>query len=240
MNKNKLKINIYLDGASIDAIKKYKSSKYIEGFTTNPSLMRKEGIKDYKKFANTILKIEKKKPISFEVFADDLAEMKLQAQEIASWGKNVYVKIPITNTNGVSTVNLIKELNQKKIKCNVTAIFTMEQFNNIIKNNNTRTENILSVFAGRIADTGVDPEKLLKKMLLKLKNKKNFKLLWASTREIFNIVQANRIGCDIITVPYELFSKINLFNKDLKRYSLETVKTFYFDALKSKYKIKYK
>ena len=116
----------------------------------------------------------------------------------------------------------------------------MQQFNNVIKNNNTKTENILSVFAGRIADTGVDPEILLKKMLLKLKNKKNFKLLWASTREIFNIVQANRIGCDIITVPYELFSKINLFNKDLKRYSLETVKTFYFDALKSKYKIKYK
>ncbi len=240
MNKNKLKINIYLDGASINAIKKYKSSKYIKGFTTNPSLMRKENIKDYKKFANSILKIEKIKPISFEVFADDLEEMKLQAQEIASWGKNVFVKIPVTNTKGISTVNLIKELNQKKIKCNVTAIFTMQQFDNIIKNNNTKTENILSIFAGRIADTGVDPENLLKKMLLKLKHKKNFKLLWASTREILNIIQADKIGCNIITVPYELFSKINLLNKDLKNYSLETVKTFYNDALKSKYKIKYK
>ena len=240
MNKNKLKINIYLDGASINAIKKYKSSKYIKGFTTNPSLMRKENIKDYKKFANSILKIEKIKPISFEVFADDLEEMKLQAQEIASWGKNVFVKIPVTNTKGISTVNLIKELNQKKIKCNVTAIFTMQQFDNIIKNNNTKTENILSIFAGRIADTGVDPENLLKKMLLKLKYKKNFKLLWASTREILNIIQADKIGCNIITVPYELFSKINLLNKDLKNYSLETVKTFYNDALKSKYKIKYK
>ena len=240
MTKSKIKVDIYLDGASIKAIKKYKSSKLIKGFTTNPSLMRKENIKDYKKFANSILKIEKKKPISLEVFADEIAEMKLQAEEIASWGKNVFVKIPITNTKGESTVGLIKELNKKKIKCNVTAIFTLNQFNKVIRNNNTKTENILSVFAGRIADTGIDPEKMMLKMMSKLRNRKNFKLLWASTREILNIIQADRIGCNIITVPYELFAKIKLLNKDLTSYSLETVKSFYEDALKSKYKINYK
>ena len=240
MIKSKLKVNIYLDGASLNAIKKYKSSKYIKGFTTNPSLMRKENIKDYKKFANSILKIERKKPISFEVFADKISEMKLQAEEIASWGNNVYVKIPITNTKGESTASLVKELNQKKIKCNVTAIFTLKQFYQVIKNNNTKTENILSVFAGRIADTGIDPEIMLKKMISKLKRRKNFKILWASTREILNIVQADRVGCQIITVPYELISKINLLDKNLTSYSLETVKTFYEDALKSNYKINYK
>ncbi len=240
MTKVNFKIQIYLDGASIEAIKKYKSSRHIKGFTTNPSLMRKEKIRNYKDFALAVLKIEKKKPISFEVFADDINEMKLQAIEIASWGKNVFVKIPITNTKGESTARLINELNEMKIKCNVTAIFTLNQINEVIKINRTNTLNILSVFAGRIADTGRDPSEIILKMISKLKKRKNFKLLWASTREIFNVVEANRIGCHIITVPHELLSKIKLFNKNLNQYSRETVKTFYEDARKSKYKINYK
>ena len=174
------------------------------------------------------------------MFADDINEMKLQAIEIASWGKNVFVKIPITNTKGESTARLINELNEMKIKCNVTAIFTLNQINEVIKINRTNTLNILSVFAGRIADTGRDPSEIILKMISKLKKEKNFKLLWASTREIFNVVEANRIGCHIITVPHELLSKIKLFNKNLNQYSRETVKTFYEDARKSKYKINYK
>jgi transaldolase len=234
----KLKTEIYLDGANIKAIKYYQKSPIIKGFTTNPSLMAKEKVKDYFSFAKQILSIEKRKPISFEVFADTIAEMKKQACEISSWGKNVFVKIPITNTKGIKTYRLINELNNIGIKCNVTAIFTYDQLKEVVKNNEGRTKNILSVFAGRIADTGIDPMPILQKMKSYLKNKKQFKLLWASPREIFNIIQASKINCDIITVPYEMLPKLSLFKKNLNKYSIETVKMFYNDAKRSNYKIK--
>lgn len=231
------KIKIYLDGANINAIRLYKKKKFIEGFTTNPSLMRKEAVENYKNFAKKILKIEKNKPISFEVFADSLEEMKKQAMEISSWGKNVFVKIPITNTKGDKTYKLINELNGMGIKCNITAIFTYNQFKEVVNYNKYNVNNILSVFCGRIADTGIDPLTSLKKMKKLIINKKNFELLWASPREIFNVIQAQNVGCDIITVPYSMLPKLKLFGKNLNKYSLETVKTFYTDAKKSRYQI---
>ena len=230
------KIKIYLDGANIEAIKLYKKKNFIKGFTTNPSLMRKEAVSNYKNFAKKILKIEKKNQF-LEVFADSLVEMKKQAIEISTWGKNVFVKIPITNTKGVKTYKLINELNSMGIKCNVTAIFTYNQLEEVVNYNKYNVKNILSVFCGRIADTGIDPIPSLKKMKKLIINKKNFQLLWASPREIFNIIQAQKIGCDIITVPYNMLPKIKLFGKNLNKYSLETVKTFYSDAKKSRYQI---
>lgn len=231
------KISIYADGADLKQILKLNKLNYIEGFTTNPTLMRASGIKDYKKFAIQLLSEIKNKPISFEVFADELPEMERQAYEIAKWGKNLNIKIPITNSRGVSTKKLISKLSNDGIICNVTAIFTFNQLNELMKEINKESHIILSVFAGRIADLGVDPEIILKKCSKILKKFPNAKLLWASTREIFNIFQAKRSGCQIITVPHGILSKLNNINKSLNVFSIETVKMFYADAKKAGYKI---
>jgi transaldolase len=231
------KISIFADGADLKQILKLNKLNYIEGFTTNPTLMRASGIKDYKKFAIQLLSKIKNKPISFEVFADELPEMERQAYEISKWGKNLNIKIPITNSKGVSTKKLISKLSNDGIICNVTAIFTFNQLNELMKEINKESDIILSVFAGRIADSGVDPEIILKKCSKILKKFPNAKLLWASTREIFNIFQAKRSGCQIITVPHSILSKLNSVNKNLNVFSIETVKMFYADAKKAGYKI---
>ncbi len=233
----KIKIEIYADGADILEIKKLSRIKYIKGFTTNPSLMRKSGIKNYEKFCKNALKISGNKPISFEVFSDELNEIKNQALKISSWSKNVYVKIPITNTKKISTNNIINELNNKNVKLNITAIFTRKQIDGVLKNINKKTPCILSIFAGRIADAGFDPEKIINYAVKKCKKFKNVKILWASTREIYNIFQATKLKCHIITVPNDILNKLNIIGKNLDQYSLETVKSFYNDAKKSGYKI---
>tara|TARA_B100001175_G_C19453342_1_gene612481 strand:+ start:540 stop:1256 length:717 start_codon:yes stop_codon:yes gene_type:complete len=233
----KFKIDIFADGADIKSIKKLNKFNYISGFTTNPSLMRKAKINNYKKFALEVLKIVNKKPVSFEVFSDDLNTMKLQAEEINSWGRNAYVKIPITNTKGKKTTGLIKSLSDNGIKCNVTAILTIDQVKDVYKSLNSKTDTILSIFSGRIADTGIDPIPFFKKSLEICKKKKNIKLLWASTREVYNLYQAENIKAHIITVPYSILDKMNLYNVSLKKLSLDTVKTFYKDAKKANFKI---
>ncbi len=237
MRINNLRIKIFSDGANFKEMINANKNRYIKGLTTNPSLMRKSGIKDYKSFAKLILKSIKKKPISFEVFSDNFEEMEIQAKIINAWGKNVYVKIPITNSKGIYSLNLIKKLSNQGIKLNITAITTVEQLTKLKKYLNKDVPCVISVFAGRIADTGRDPTNYIKKAVKKFKNFKKAEILWASTREVYNIVQANNLGCHIITVPPNLIKKIRLFNKDLKKYSLETVKDFYIDAKKSKFKI---
>lgn len=235
--KNKFNISIYADGADLSEMVKLSKINFIDGLTTNPSLMRAAGVKDYENFAKDILKKIKTKPISFEVFSDDLLEMEKQALKISKWGKNINVKIPITNSKGVKTKSLIQKLSRSGIICNVTAIFTLNQIKDLMNNMDKNSNIILSVFAGRVADSGRDPEILMTECSKYLKKFKNAKLLWASTREIFNIYQAARSGCHIITVPDNLLSKLNLINKNLNLFSRETVQMFYKDALKSKFKI---
>jgi transaldolase len=232
-----MKIKIYADGADYKQMSDLCKNSLIKGFTTNPTLMKKNNIKDYKKFALKVLNKIKHKPISFEVFTDNIMEMEKQAYEIDSWAKNLNIKIPITNTKGNSTAKLIGVLTRKKIFCNVTAIFTVKQIKQVLKFINKKDHIIFSVFAGRIADTGRDPEPIIRECKKILKNYKNAKLLWASTREVFNIIQAERSGCDIITVPNEFIGKIKIFNKSLNNFSLETVKMFYQDALKAGFEI---
>lgn len=234
---NNSKTSIFADGASLEGIKKAKQNPLIKGFTTNPTLMRSSGVTDYKNFAQEALKIIGDSPISFEVFSDDLDEMYNQAKIIASWGKNISVKIPITNTKGQSTKDLVKSLNSESIICNVTAMFTQKQVEEICANCSVNTEIILSIFAGRIADTGVDPLPIMKQAVDYTNYSENIKILWASPREVLNIVQASDIGCSIITVTEDLINKISNFNKDLEIFSLETVKMFYNDAQKSGYSI---
>ena len=234
----KLKIKIFADGADLESIIKLNEKIFIKGFTTNPSLMKKAGIVNYKDFALNALDKIKKKPISFEVFSDDIAEMERQAEEIASWGENINVKIPITNTKKISTIKIIENLSNKGIQCNITAIFTTIQLEEVVKVLNKSTPAILSVFAGRIADTGLDPIDIMAQSINIAKTKPKSEILWASTRELVNIFQANKIGCQIITVPHEILSKINNVGKNLEDFSLETVKSFYKDATAAGYKIK--
>ena len=239
MITNKFKnTKIFADGANFSEMILLSKTNYIKGLTTNPSLMRKNGINNYPLFAKKILKEIKKKPISFEVFSDDLNQMKKQALEINSWGKNVYVKIPITNTKKKSTAKLIKFLTDNEIKVNVTAIMTIDQVKTVLKNLNPKVPSYISIFAGRIADTGRDPMPIMKKALslMKKKNKKS-ELIWASTRELYNVFQANEIKCHIITVTSDVIKKFKLINYNLNQYSLDTVKTFRKDALASKYEI---
>jgi len=222
-------IDIYADGADLDVIKIYNKNPLIKGFTTNPTLMKKAGIRDYKSFALRAIDIVKDKPISFEVFADDFSEMEKQAIEISSWSENINVKIPITNTKGKSSIDLIKSLVKQKIKLNITAIMTDNQIEDLSKVLSPEIFSITSVFCGRIADTGIDPVPICKKYSEVLQGT-NTNLLWASPREVLNIVHAESCGCKIITVTDDILKKMNLFGKSLEEFSLETVKMFYDDA----------
>lgn len=235
----KKKIQIYCDGADWDAMLKYAPDQRVHGFTTNPSLMKKAGVKDYKEFCLKILSHIKDKPISFEVFADEFGEMERQAREIKSWGKNVYVKIPVTNSLGAPSYQLIKKLSEEGTKLNVTAVFTHEQVNEVLKAlSKSPVPSVLSIFAGRIADSGRDPAQIMKESVqLAAKISPKTEVLWASTRELFNLVQAEETGCHIITMPPEFIVKLDLINKDLADYSLDTVKMFKRDAESAGYSL---
>ncbi len=232
-----LKIKIFADGADVENIRRLNKNNLIKGFTTNPSLIKKKGITNYKKFAIETLSIVKDKPISFEIFEDDIFLMEKQAKIISEWGKNINVKIPVTNTKGDSTCQLIKKLSENNIVCNVTAILTLDQLKNIVNVLNPKTPAILSIFAGRIADTGIDPSEIMKEAVNIAKSKPLASILWASTREILNIFQAEKVGCHIITVPHDILNKVDGIGKNLDQLSLETVKTFYEDAKSAGFKI---
>ena len=232
-----MKTKIFCDIADIKTIKKFNKKKIVKGFTTNPSLMRKAGAKDYKFYSKKILKICKKKPVSLEVFADQYTGMKMQALQINSWGKNVYVKIPIVNSKGVFTGKIIRELNRKKIKINITAVYTSRQTQKILKLIDKKTKVIISIFAGRAADIGKDPIPELKKSISMAKKYKNVEVLWASVREPYNYLQAKQLGCHIITVPPSIIEKIEKFGKSFDQLTVETVKTFLIDSKKSNFKI---
>ncbi len=237
-NLEELKVKIFADTANYEEIIKAYHQEQIQGITTNPTLMKKAGIKDYEGFAKEVLKTCKNKAVSFEVFSDDFDEMEEQALAIASWGSNVYVKIPVVNTKGEFSGELINRLNQQGVQLNITAVFTLEQVDKIIQNLGVKTKAIISIFAGRIADAGIDPEPVIAEALKKVEGYDNIEILWASSREAFNIIQANRIGCDIITVSFDLLKKLKNFGKDLNEYTLDTVEMFYRDALASGYSIK--
>mgnify|MGYP001206901040 FL=1 len=237
LNLSDLKIKIFADGADLKSIQLLTRNKLIKGFTTNPTLMRKAGVKNYEQFAIDLLKIVPEFPISFEVFADEEKEIERQAIKISKWGKNVNVKIPITNTKGVSLIPIIEKLSNNGIQLNITAMLTTEQVRETCKVLNKKIYNIVSVFAGRIADTGIDPLPIMKECVNITSKLPNTHLLWASPRQAFNIIEANNIGCGIITITPELLSKAQNFNKDLDILSLETVKMFYNDAKKAGYKI---
>ena len=228
---------IFCDIAELKQIKKFNKKKIVKGFTTNPSLMRKAGAKDYKQYSKNILKICKKKPVSLEVFADDYKNMKKQALIINKWGKNVYVKIPVINSKGYFMGEVIKELNSKNIKLNITAVYTAAQTKKILSLINKKTKLIISIFAGRTADTGKDPVPEFKKSINYAKKFKNVEILWASVREPYNYLQAKNLGCNIITVPPSIIEKIEKFGKSFDRLTKETVKTFLIDSKKSKFKI---
>tara|TARA_B110000977_G_C11039275_1_gene478259 strand:+ start:1011 stop:1760 length:750 start_codon:yes stop_codon:yes gene_type:complete len=233
----KLNVQIYADGADLGKIIELNNNDLVKGFTTNPSLMAKSGIKDYEKYSNEILSYIKDKPVSFEVFGDDDAEIVEQGEKISSWGKNVFVKVPIINSKGASTKNSIKKLISKNINLNITAIFTKDQVLNILDVINCESQVILSIFAGRIADAGVDPESIIREISNVTKNLDNVKILWASFRETYNIFQANRSNCHIITIDYAKFNKFDLIGKNLEEYSKETVQMFLNDATSSKFNI---
>ena len=227
---------IFCDIADLNQIRKFSKKKIVKGFTTNPSLMRLAGAKDYQKYSKEILKVCKK-PISFEVFGDDYNSMKRQALIINSWGKNVYVKIPVINSKGIFMGKIIKELNRKNIKLNITAVYNAHQTQKIIKCLNKKSKVIISIFAGRAADTGKDPIPEFKKSIKMSKGYKNIEILWASVREPYNYLQAKQLGCHIITVPPKIIEKIEKFGKSFAQLSTETVKGFLKDSKKSKFKI---
>ncbi len=228
---------IFCDIAELSEIKRFNRKKIVKGFTTNPSLMRKAGAKDYKSYSKKILKICKNKPVSLEVFADNYKEMKKQALKINTWGKNVYVKIPITNSKGIFMGKIIKELNNMNIKLNITAVYSSSQTKKILKLINKSNKVIISIFAGRAGDTGKDPIPEIKKSILFSKKFKNVEILWASVREPYNFLQAKRLGCNVITVPPLIIEKIEKFGKSFNQLTKETVKAFLIDSKKSKFKI---
>ena len=230
-----LKIKLFADGAEKTGMLEMYQNPLIKGFTTNPTLMHKAGITDYVAFAKDILHEIPDRPISFEVFSDDFAEMKRQALLITSWGKNVYVKIPVTNTEAKPSYRLIHDLSSMRIKLNVTAIMTLEQVNEVSHALGNHAPSIISVFAGRIADTGVDPVPIMKSAVEFLRDKENQELLWASPRELLNIFQADEVGCHIITATNDILKKISLVGKDLSEFSLDTVKMFRNDAVNASY-----
>lgn len=225
-----LKIDIYADGADVDVMRQEYSKGIVKGFTTNPSLMKKAGVRNYTEFAKNVLAQITDLPISFEVFADDFDGMKREAKILSSYGKNVFVKIPITNSQGESSIDLIRELSAEGIKLNVTAIFTVQQVKAAVDAFCADTENIISVFAGRITDAGVDAEEIMKETVQICHGKPGTKSLWASCREVFNVIQADRCGVDIITVTDDIMKKLSLLGKDLDEYSMETVQMFVRDG----------
>ena len=227
---------IFCDIADINLIKRFSKKSIVRGFTTNPSLMRKAGAKDYSKYSKQILKITNK-PVSCEVFADDIKNMISQGHKISKWGKNVYVKVPITNSQGKFMGKVIKSLNKNKIKLNITAVYTSEQTKKILKNIDKKTKVIISIFAGRMADAGKDPIPQFKKSIKISKNFKNVEILWASTREPYNFIQAKQIGCQIITVPPSIIEKIEKFGKTFQKLTKDTVKGFLTDTQKSKFSL---
>ena len=228
---------IFCDIADLDLIKKFNKKKIVKGFTTNPSLMRKAGAKDYKVYSKKILKICKNKPVSLEVFGDDNRTMLNQALQINSWGKNVYVKIPVINSKGKFTGKVIKYLSQKNIKLNITAVYTAKQTKKILENLNIKSKVIISIFAGRAGDTGKDPVPEFIKSITLAKRYKNVEILWASVREPYNYIQAKQLGCHIITVPPAIIEKVEKFGKTFTKLTKETVKTFLIDSKKSNFKI---
>ena len=230
-----LKVKIYADGADRDGMLEMYAKSYIQGFTTNPTLMKKAGITDYKAFAHEILQAIPDRPISFEVFADEFTDMERQALEIKTWGENVYVKIPVSNTRQEMAYDLIERLSGAGVHLNVTAILTLEQVQNVADALKDGPDSIVSVFAGRIADTGLDPVPVMQKALTLLEVAPKAELLWASPREVLNIYQADNIGCHIITATNDLIRKLALGGKDLAEYSLETVQMFYDDAQSAGY-----
>jgi len=227
---------IYCDIADKKIIKIYNKKKIVNGFTTNPSLMRKAGAKDYQKYCKELLKITKK-PISFEVFADDEKNMIIQGKKIKSWGKNVYVKVPIVNSKGKFTGRVIKELNQQRVKLNITAVYTAKQTQKILKKIDKKTKVIISIFAGRMSDAGKDPIPEIKKSLNYAKSYKNVEILWASTREAYNFTNAKQLGCHIITAPPSIIEKIINFGNSFSTLTTSTVKAFLLDSKKSKFKL---
>ena len=235
--RESLKVKLFADGADLAGMIEMASEPFISGLTTNPTLMRKAGITDYANFAKEVLGHIKNKPISFEVFSDDLEDMKRQGTEIASWADNVYVKIPVTNSEGESTNSVIKFLTSRSVKVNVTAIMTLEQVENVAAVLKTDVPSYVSVFAGRIADTGRNPLPIMEESLKLLKTNSSAELIWASPRELLNVFQANEIGCDIITATNDILKKLDLINYDLAKYSLDTVKMFFNDAKASKFSI---
>jgi transaldolase len=231
------KIKLYADGADLDGmIEEYKKG-IASGFTTNPTLMKKAGVKSYEEFAKAALKAIPDLPISFEVFSDDLPGMEREARKIAGWGKNVYIKIPVTNTKGESTAPLVKKLSRDGLRLNVTAILTLDQVKTVAKVLSPDTPSVVSVFAGRIADTGRDPMPIMKDAVKVLKANPKAELLWASTRELLNLIQAESCGCHIITITNDILKKVPQVGKDLNQLSLETVQMFYSDAQSAGYEI---
>jgi transaldolase len=233
-----LPIKIFADGADREGIASLYAKPYIKGLTTNPTLMRKVGVVDYEKFAREVLEVVKEKPISFEVFSDEFPEMRRQARMIGKWQENVYVKIPITNTRGDSALPLITELSGEGVKLNITAILTREQVQGVAKAVKRDVPCVVSVFAGRVADTGVDPMPLMEDSLAMLKDLPQAELLWASVREVLNIFQAAQCGCHIVTVPHDILDKVaKLGGMDLGELSLDTVKMFHKDAVGAGFKL---
>ena len=232
-----LRVKLFADGAELNGIAEMYKNPLIKGFTTNPTLMRKANVRDYRAFAQDVLKIVPDRPISFEVFSDDFAEMEQQAVEIASWGKNVYVKVPVTNTLGGDSGPLIKRLSAAGVQVNVTALMTPKQVGRVVECLADDTPSCVSVFAGRIADTGRDPLSLMVQALELVRSRPRAELIWASPRELLNIFQADSIGCHIITVAHDLLAKLSLVGKDLDTFSLETVRMFHQDAVKAGFTI---
>ena len=236
-NKKFFKTKIFCDTADIKVIKKFNKNSLVSGFTTNPTLMRFSGAKNYKTYSKKLLKICKKKPISLEVIADKFGEIEKQAYEIKSWGNNVYVKVPVTNSKGNFSGKIIKRLSDKGLKLNITAVYTVNQVKKIVKCLNKNSHSIISILSGRMADVGKDPVPIIQKSVKITKKMKKIKILWASTREAYNYIQAKKYGCSIITMPPSIITKILKFGKSFEKLTLDTVKTFLKDSRNSKFKI---
>ena len=232
-----MSVKVFCDIADLKNIRKFNKNNFVKGFTTNPSLMRKAGARDYKSYSKQILKVCNRKPISFEVFADNLKLMIEQGVKISNWGKNVYVKVPVINSKKQFTGNVIRELNRRNIKLNITAVYTAKQTAKILKVINKKTKVIISIFAGRAADTGKDPIPEFVKSIRIAKSFKNVKILWASVREPYNYIQAKQLGCHIITIPPLIIEKIQKFGKSFDQLTQETVRNFLIDSKKSKFKL---